>query len=189
MRIYYKDPEIKLLLKSIVILIDTREQENTHIIKFLDKKKVKHISRKLDFGDYSFYIPKAIELGINNDLYFDKDIVIERKGSLTELAGNLTKGRERFEKELIRKKDAEMKLLIENGTWKNINEQMYRGDYGSKSFLATLHAYTARYNISVDFITKDLSGQFIYSTFYYYLRELLKNMKPETSLAKKEEEI
>lgn len=178
MRNYYTEKEVKSMLKSMVILIDTREQQNDHILKFLDKKKVKYRSKKLDFGDYSFCIPANEELDIKKDIYFDKDIVIERKGSLSELAGNLTKDRERFEKELIRKKDAKMYLLIEGGSWLNINSELYRSNYNKNSYLATLYAYMARYNISIDFTVKELAGQFIYSMFYYYLREKLLNFSP-----------
>lgn len=178
MRNYYTDKEVKAMLKSMNILIDTREQENSHIKEFLDKKKIKYRTRKLDFGDYSFYLPTDETLDIKRDIYFDKEIVIERKGSLSELAGNLTKDRERFEKELIRKKEAKMYLLVENGSWQNINSGIYRSEYKPVSFLATLYAYMARFNISVDFTNKELSGQFIYSTFYYYLREKLLNFSP-----------
>jgi len=179
LRMYYTEKETKEILKSIVILIDTREQENKHILDHLEKKKIKHKSKALQFGDYSFYLPKNEKLSINRDIYFDKDIVVERKGSLSELAGNLTKGRERFEKELIKKNDAKMFLMVENGSWQNINSGIYRSEYKPVSFLATLYTYMARYNISVDFIQKELAGQFIYSTFYYYLREKVLNMKPE----------
>lgn len=180
MRLYYTEKEQKELLKSMVILIDTREKENDHIVQFLKRKKVKCISRALDFGDYSFYLPANPELSINRDIWFDKEIVVERKASLTELAGNLTKERDRFEKELIRKKDAIMSLLIENGSWANINQNIYRSEYKPVSFLATLYAYMARYNISIDFTSKELAGQFIYSKFYYYMREKVLNMKPDT---------
>lgn len=171
------------MLKSMIILVDTREQQNSHIKAFLDKKKVKYKSKKLDFGDYSFYLPADEELDIRRDVYFDKEIVIERKGSLSELAGNLTKDRERFEKELIRKKEAKLHLMIENGSWLNINSGLYRSEYKPASFLATLYAYMARFNVSVDFINQELSGQFIYSTFYYYLREKLKDFSPIEEIA------
>jgi len=178
-RNYYTETEQKELLKSMVIIIDTREQENEHIISFLDKKKVEHISRALDFGDYSFYLPENKNLSISKAIWFDKEFVIERKGSLTELAGNLTNGRERFEKELIRKKDAKMHLMVEDGSWELVNNGKYRGDYKPVSFLATLHAYMSRYAIEVDFITKEFAGQFIYSRCYYHLRELINNMPVE----------
>lgn len=175
LRYNYTDKEMREIIKSLVVLADTREQENQSIIDFLSKKKVQVKSKKLDFGDYSFFVPKNENLSINREIYFDKEIVIERKGSLSELAGNLTKDRERFEKELIRKKDAKMHLLIEGGDWQKINEGLYRSEYKPQSFLATLYAYMARYNINIDFTTKELAGQFIYSTFYYYLREYLSN--------------
>ncbi len=73
-----------------------------------------------------------------------------------------------------------MFLLIENGSWANINLQMYRSEYKPVSFLATLYAFMARYGISIDFTSEELAGQFIYSTFYYYLREKILNMEPDT---------
>lgn len=33
MKYYYTEKEIKQLLKQIVVLVDTREKENTHILK------------------------------------------------------------------------------------------------------------------------------------------------------------
>ena len=174
MRYNYTDKEIKVLLKSIVILSDTREQTNGSILNFFKEKKIEYKVKKLDFGDYSFYIPKNDLLSIGRDIYFDKDIVVERKG-LSELAGNLTADRERFEKELIRKKDAKFYLMVENGSWDKIHDKAYRSGYAPKSFIATLNTYMARYNISVDFISRERAGEFIYLTLYYFAREVLKN--------------
>ena len=36
----YTDKELEQLVKSIVILVDTREKQNAHIIEWLDKKKI-----------------------------------------------------------------------------------------------------------------------------------------------------
>jgi len=68
---------------------------------------------------------------------------------------------------------------LKNGSWQNINQGIYRGEYNATSFLASLYAYMARYDISIDFINKELAGQFIYSTFHYYLRERILNLKPD----------
>ena len=179
MRYKYTDKEIKTLIKSIVILEDSNEQENSHIIDFFEKKKLKYKRKKLNFGDYSFFLPENKELGIERDIYFDDEICVERKNSLSEIAGNFGKGRKQFENELIRKKDCKMFLMIEDGSWEKINAKLYRADYTVESFLATLYVFIARYNISVDFISKELAGQFIYSMFYYYIREYLKNYKGE----------
>ena len=58
------------------------------------------MGKSLSYGDYSFYIPKNDSLSIPRDRYFDKKIIDERKGLLEELSGNLTKERDRLEKEL-----------------------------------------------------------------------------------------
>ena len=38
----YTDKEIDQLVRSIVILTDTREQKNQHILDWFDKKKIPH---------------------------------------------------------------------------------------------------------------------------------------------------
>jgi ERCC4-type nuclease len=173
MRFHYTDKEKSEIIKSIVVLIDTREQKNKHITDFFDKKKIKYKSKKLDFGDYSFYIPKNKELAIFKDIYFDKDIVVERKNSLDELAGNLTQGRDRLQGEFIRKQFAKMHLLIEDASWDDIKNHNYRSKYNPNSYLATLYCYMARYNISVDFFKRYQCGEFIYSVFHYFAREMI----------------
>jgi hypothetical protein len=48
MKYKYTDPEIKTLISSIVMLIDTREQENKHIIDYFESKKISFETKKLD---------------------------------------------------------------------------------------------------------------------------------------------
>ena len=95
----YTDTEIKELLQTIVIIVDTREQANEHILNYFDSKNVQHISRKLEYGDYSAYLPRNEKYGIMRDIHFDMSI--ERKNSVDELASTI-KERTRFENELIR---------------------------------------------------------------------------------------
>ena len=56
----FSDVELKKILKELVILIDTREKSNKHIIKWFEEKKIKYKVQKLDYGDYSAYIPKGV---------------------------------------------------------------------------------------------------------------------------------
>ena len=65
----FTNKEIKELLSGLVILVDTREQRNSHILKYFDSHKIPHKKRKLDYGDYSAYLPKNEELGIQRDIY------------------------------------------------------------------------------------------------------------------------
>ena len=124
----YKDSEIEEILKSIVILIDTREQENSHIKDYFDKKKISYKVQKLDCGDYSFYIPKNEELGISRELFFNDIVCIERKGSLEELSGNFTKDRARIEEELSRKR-GRLYLMIEGATYEDILKHNFNTKY------------------------------------------------------------
>ena len=171
----YTDKEIKELLKSMVVIIDSRENVNQHITKFFDEKKISYKVEKLDTADYSFYLPKNSELGIPRDLYFNDKIAIERKNSLEEISGCFTATRMQFESELIRCK-AKLLLLIENASYEDIINQKYKTEYNPISFLASLHSFSDRYNFSINFMKDNkYSGQFIYYTFYYALRNYLMN--------------
>jgi len=172
---HYTDSELKKLLKSITILVDTREQKNLHITKYFDSKNIPYKSRKLDYGDYSFFLPANKELGINRDMFFNNDVSIERKANLEELSNCLTHDRSRFEAELIRSYNSNLILLIEDSKYQDIINQNYNTEYNNKSFVASLMAFKYRYNLDVTFISNKYSGNFIYYNFYYYLREHLKS--------------
>ncbi|MDD4429565.1 MAG: ERCC4 domain-containing protein, partial [Paludibacter sp.] len=150
----YTDTEIKKLLKSLTIVIDTREQENSWIIDYFDKKKIPYKTMKLDEGDYSAFIPANSELGILRDTYFDKKIVLERKNSIDELSGTIST-RDRFESELLRSKDKKFILMVEETSgWEKIVNHKYNSQYNEKAFLATLFTFSHRYNIDINFIDK-----------------------------------
>lgn len=171
----YTAAEQKKLLKSLTVLIDTREQKNQHITSYLDKNKINYRIKKLDFGDYSFLLPKDEELGIIRDIYFNDQIAVERKASLTELSNNFTHNRTQFENELIRSNKGKLILLIENSSgYRDIIKHNYRTQYNSKSFLATLHTFQHRYNLNIVFIRCELTGSYLYQCFYYWLRENIK---------------
>ncbi len=169
----YTDKELKTLLKSMVIIIDSNEQVFEHISDWFTNKKIPFVIKNMDFADYSFYLPANPELGIVRDLYFTDKITIERKASLEELSGNFTNDRLRIESEFIRHK-GKMLLLIENAEYTDIIKHNYRTEYKPESFLATLHSFSERYDIPFTFMKgKKCSGQFIYYTFYYFLRNFL----------------
>ena len=162
------------LLKSIGLLIDTREKQNKHITDWLDKKGICWKSKTLDQGDYSFYIPADEALNIDRNLYFDKEIIVERKNSADELAGNFTKHRTRFEEEMATFPGKKY-LLIENCSYEDIVNGNYRSDYNSKSYAASLHTFNHRYNLEIVFMPEnELSGLWIYTTLVYWFREQLR---------------
>ena len=57
----------------------------------------------------------------------------------------------------------------------NIRKGNYRSEYQPKSLYARLKTIEARYNTVIRPIDKQFMGSEIYNTFYYYVREVLKN--------------
>lgn len=178
MHIQYRftDTELKKLVsENLTIIVDTREQQNQHILDYFDKNKVKYIVKKLDAGDYSIKLTANQELGLPRDLYFP--IAVEKKNSVDELAGSF-KDRTRFEAEFIRAAGSGTKihLLVEDGKgYENILHGNYRSQYDSKALLASLKTFETRYNFQTAFHDKPISGNYIYYTLRYYLYECLKN--------------
>lgn len=166
----YTDKEKDELIKSIVILIDTREKSNTHITEWFDKKGISWKSKKLDYGDYSVMLPKNESLSIPRDLYLDHDVVVERKGSLEEISSNLTKDRDRIEKEFSLAPKNKV-LMIEDGSFDDIANGNYNTQYNKKSFMASLFTFWFRYDIPIFFMpNKESSGLFIRLFFEYYIK-------------------
>lgn len=159
------------LIKTAVVLIDTREQENKHITDYFDKVKIPYKVQKLDYGDYALLLPKNDEFGIPCDLQLD--FAVERKHNLEELSGNLTKDRVRIEEELWRGK-GKMILLVEDATLNDIMSSNYNTKYDYKAFIATLITFYHRYDTHVWFTEKAHSGKIIYAMLKYKLREELK---------------
>lgn len=170
----YTAKEIETIIKSMKVVIDTREKSNLHIREYLQQKGVGFINRKLSVGDYSAMIPKNPELGIMRDIYLDA--CLERKNSVDEITGNLQKDtRKAFENELIRSKDKPFVLICEDlEGYEKILRGDYRSRYDPKALLGTLKTFEARYGFSIVFMDKKFSGNYIYHHFYYYAREYLK---------------
>lgn len=174
----HTDKEIDLVLSKLIVIIDSREKVNGHITEQFDKANIKYEVRKLNHGDYSFYIQPIPELDIHEEMSFVDRISIERKSSLDEIAGNITKDRERFKREFERHKGL-MILLIENATYADIFNHNYRSKLTPKSFIGTLHSWNIEFGVPFIFIPKEYVAQYIYFTFYYYLKYI---SKPKTKI-------
>ncbi len=166
--------EIKKLTKSMVILVDSREKKNTHILDYFRKQKIAYQVEKLEYGDYSFMVPAAVA---GEDIFFHRDCVVERKASLEELSGNLTGERERFEKEFLKAGNDGCKvyLMIEApGGYSDIIGHKYRTEFMPAAYMASLKTFEHRFDANIQFISPEYAGYYIVSTFQYYAREILK---------------
>lgn len=167
----YSDKEIKEILKEAIVVVDTREQKCGHIIEYFTVKKIPYVCEKLDFGDYTLkvHLPH-----LERAVYLQDKCVIERKANLNELSGNFTQGRERIESEFLKGR-GKMHLLIENAKYEDILLQNYNTKYLPQSFMGTLKAFEARYDLKIMYLENiNYSGDFIYRTLQHHLRELLR---------------
>jgi len=177
----FTETEIKKLLKeNFMILYDTREQQNLHILDYFDKSKINYKKQKIDEGDYAAIITKRPDMGIYKDLYFP--IGVERKNSVDELAGNLaeetdTRDDLRLIRELRRAKEKGIKIFLviedENGR-KNIKTGNYRSLYLPKSFMARLRSLQDQFLNGTVFVNKNDAGEEIFGILNYAVRNFLK---------------
>ena len=177
----FTDTEIKKLLKeNFMILYDTREQVNDHVLSYFDNIGLKYKRQKIDEGDYTAIITARPDMGITRDLYFK--VGVERKNSVDELAGNLaektdTRDDIRLERELMRAKAKVIKMFLviedKNGL-EVIKNWTYRSKYGSKAFVGKLSSLQDKYIQDTIFTSNLNSGYHIYRKLYYSVRNFLK---------------
>ena len=118
----YSDKELNKILskENIVILVDSREKANKHILDVFDKEGIQYRVTALESGDYTFELRAIPELDIPHAMDFRQDVMIERKNSLDEISSNFTRGRERFNDEFGRAWAVKKYLLVEDGSYEKI---------------------------------------------------------------------
>jgi ERCC4-type nuclease len=145
---------------SGLILIDTREQD-LHIAKQLERLGIEYKRKKLNFGDYSF---------VANGKSYERQIVIERKGSIDELIGNFTKGRERFRREFERAGKCKIILMVES-SMKQLEKGQYRSRMSPKDLKSFLNTWCNKFQIELKFVDKSQSCEFVLDTFRKFYKE------------------
>jgi hypothetical protein len=109
-------------MNKFVVLTDTRQQKEQHIIKEFDKQGILHIQTKLDSADYM-----ALRYDEEKGFYKDYSILVDTKKDLLEICGNLAHTSEH--QRLVREVDLAHKLncsdfifLIGEKNIKNIDD-------------------------------------------------------------------
>lgn len=188
------DKELKAAIKTMTIIVDTREQQNQHILDYFTAKKIPYVERALDYGDYS------CQIELNPEFYHDanpakpkvvsleKYIVIERKHSIDEIAGNMkddkdgdAKDKTRFEREMMRSKadGCKIVLMLENFSFDRVLKGNVAGNYRSQMLphvIATrINTFVARYGLHLITLNdKIIAGQMVASLLSRYCYEYLK---------------
>lgn len=167
--------EVREVLDSFQIIADSREHDTADARKRYKAFGVPVVRGVLDYGDYAAQI--TLPAG---DLYdisrrIKPVAVVERKMSLDELAGNLTRERKRFEREFTRalSKGARVYLLVENATWEGILMHRYRSRLHPNAFKSSLSAFMVRYGIVPVFCKRDTAPELIREILYRDIKERL----------------
>jgi len=160
--------KVEECLNSMIILVDSREQQSERALKRYSLFSVPYRRQKLDYGDYSAVFQLDGE---------EKQIhaAIERKMNLEELSGCFTHDRERFKHEFERASadNASVYLMVEDASLEAVLNGRYKTRFNKKAFTASLFAWIARYNLKPIFCKHEVSGKLIQEILYRELKERL----------------
>ena len=167
------DPiEAEECLGSMVFVVDNREQSTMALSKRLEYLQP-NVRETVNAGDYT---AKTL---LPDGTWFYLPVAIERKMSLTEIAGNLTRERERFRAEFNRAREHGIRLyiLIEQASWESAYAGAYRSKMRPQSLIASLLTWSARYGCSIFLCERsDTGGKLIRDILHYEMREALDRM-------------
>lgn len=168
--------DIEQCLRSMKILVDTREQPSDRAKKRYSSFPCPYVRQTLDYGDYTynFVLPNGREL-FGPDEKVSGHAIVERKMDLNELSSCFTHDRKRFTAEFERaqRHSAKIYLLVEDANWENLINGRYKTKFAPKSYFASITAFMARYDISPIFCKQETAGKIIYEILYRELKERL----------------
>lgn len=144
-----------------VILADSREQKNQHILKRFDALGIEYRIQKLNYGDYSFEW---------NGVDYSNKIIVERKATFSEIIGNFTKGRERFKREFERAKGCKVILVIEQPIT-DLEGHKYRSSMFPKDLKSFLSTWCNKFQLDLKFTDKNNSADLILQCFRDFIKK------------------
>lgn len=156
----------------MVYIIDRREQATQALEKRLEYLQP-YERGTVNAGDYT---AKTL---LPDGTWFYLPVCVERKMSLTEIAGNFCRERERFRAEFNRARDAEIRLyiLIERSSWESAYSGAYRSQMKPQSLIASLMTWMARYKCPILMCNRpETGGKLIRDILRYEMREALERM-------------
>lgn len=205
MRFKYSDDEIKGILNKMVVIFDTREQANDHIVDWFIKNKHPYKEEMIPYGDYSCYLPVGSFEGQLRDIYFTDEIVLERKFCIDELAMNFKDHKininevtqeiidllgEKYLKKVLKtdynrlkselahlnKYDIQFFILMEDKNYdENIRLGRFRAKYDKETLYKRTKALEREFRTMIRPTDKSVMGSEIYNTLKYEVRNILKN--------------
>lgn len=167
--------EIDDVMKTMVCICDSREQNTQRLRNRLKQIELPIERAALNVGDYSakLFLPDGNPVMVPAS--------VERKMDISELCMCFCQDRGRFEREFKRAQDAQIRLylLVEGATWENVYAGKYRSQMHSKSLVASILSFLARYDCRLIFCKAESTGRIIRDILHYEARELLERMVDE----------
>ena len=152
-------------MNNFVILTDTRQQKESHIIKEFDKQGILHIRTGLPSADYM-----AVRYDKEKGFYLDYSILIDTKKDIEEIASNLcnSQNHQRILREIQKGKDLGAKqfvFLINGGKIKTIEDLQNWSSPHTKvrgeTLLKIMNTMKTRYNVRFIIVPKKNMGEMI----------------------------
>lgn len=173
----YHPSEIDRILKTLVILVDTREQPTERARKRYAQFGCEHERRTLKFGDYSARLT-GLE---GEEISLENVASVERKMDLGELCGCFCHSRERFRREFERAQTAgaHVYLLIENDDLDDAYKGAYRSKMTPRALTASIFSWCIEFGIIPLFISDWYSGRLIRDILYREARWWLEQQEVE----------
>ena len=158
------------IINSMVLLVDTREQETVSLQNRIKSCGLPTERTKLDVGDYSL---KYVD---SNGEEQRLPVAIERKMNIDELAMCFTCERKRFEREFERAKENKVKvyLLVENTLFEDIYTHNYRSKMLPQALIQSMLAFSTRYDCQIFFCRQQTTGRLIRDILTRELKEIIK---------------
>ena len=153
------------MMNNFIILRDTRQQKEEHIIKKFDKQGILHIRTGLPSADYM-----AVRYDNEKGFYLDYSILIDTKKDIEEIASNLcnSENHHRILKEIQKGKDLGAKqfiFLINGGKVKTIedlqNWSSKRTKIKGSVLLKIFKTMSKKYNVRFMIVPKSKIGETI----------------------------
>ena len=152
-------------MRNFLILTDTRQQKEEHILKEFDKQNILHIRTGLPSADYM-----AVRYDNEKGFYLDYSILIDTKKDIEEIASNLcnSQNHQRILREIQKGKDLGAKqfiFLINGGKVKTIedlqNWSSKRTKIKGSVLLKIFKTMSQKYNVRFMIVPKNKIGETI----------------------------
>lgn len=152
-------------MNKFLILTDSRQRLENHIIKEFDKQGILHIRTGLPSADYM-----AVRYNEEKGFYLDYSILIDTKKDIEEIAGNLcnTQSHERVKREIFKGQELGAKefiFLINGGKVKSIedlqNWTSKRTKVKGEVLLKIFKTMSQKYGVKFMIVPKNKMGETI----------------------------